>query len=182
MSTASAAFPGFGAPAAGFDEPFAMLSACHERVERSLRLLARVVTHVAAAGSDRQAQDAATDVLRYFDIAAPLHHDDEERHVFPPLLAAGEADIVARVRRMQQDHQRMAAAWPALRAHLLAVKAGQVPGAGFADAAAAFAALYGEHIETEETLLYPAAARIVDGDALQAMGDDMRRRRTVSPA
>ena len=31
--------PLFHSPSAGFDAPFEMLSACHERVERTLRLL-----------------------------------------------------------------------------------------------------------------------------------------------
>ncbi|MCB1958559.1 MAG: hemerythrin domain-containing protein, partial [Rhodocyclaceae bacterium] len=70
-------------PGAGFDQPFELLSACHDRVQRSLDLLRRLQDHLAIHGADGQAQDAARDVLRYFDIAAPLHHDDEERHIFP---------------------------------------------------------------------------------------------------
>ena len=38
MSTGRIGLPGFSSPAAGFDEPFAMLDACHERVRRSLGL------------------------------------------------------------------------------------------------------------------------------------------------
>jgi hypothetical protein len=57
----SVAFPGLQAPAAGFDEPFAMLGACHERVRRSLALLQRLVEHAAAHGADAQARDAARD-------------------------------------------------------------------------------------------------------------------------
>ena len=34
--------PGFGAAAVGFDTPFEMLEACHERVQRSLDLLQRL--------------------------------------------------------------------------------------------------------------------------------------------
>ena len=75
------------APAAGFEEPFGMLAACHERMQRMLALLARLRTHVASHGPDAQAQQAARDVMRYFDQAAPQHHRDEELHVFPPLLS-----------------------------------------------------------------------------------------------
>ena len=84
------ALPGFGAPAVGFDTPFEMLEACHERVERSLDLLARLCSYLHDHACDDTARQAARDVLRYFDIAAPLHHEDEELHVFPLLLALAE--------------------------------------------------------------------------------------------
>ena len=72
------ALPGFGAPAVGFDTPFEMLEACHERVQRTLALQERLCEHLQAKGCDASAQNAAHDVLRYFDIAAPLHHEDAE--------------------------------------------------------------------------------------------------------
>ncbi|RZI95944.1 MAG: hemerythrin domain-containing protein, partial [Rubrivivax sp.] len=87
----SITLPGHRAPAAGFEAPFEMLGACHERVERMLALLARLQQHVLARGWDESVASAARDVMRYFDLAAPLHHEDEERHVFPPLLAGDDA-------------------------------------------------------------------------------------------
>lgn len=182
MTTSSAALPGFSAPAASFDEPFAMLSGCHERVERTLRLLARLVEHVAAKGSDAQAQSAANDVLRYFDIAAPRHHEDEELHVFPLLLTQTDAAHFAlgeHVRRMQADHVQMGAVWAELRPLLQAVAAGVSPPPSLGDCADRFAALYASHIDTEERLLYPAAAGLIAPEALQRMSDDMRRRRAA---
>lgn len=180
MTTASAALPGFSAPAASFDEPFAMLSGCHERVQRTLRLLARLVEHVAAKGSDAQAQSAANDVLRYFDVAAPRHHEDEELHVFPLLLAAAGDSLGVPVRRMQADHVQMSAGWAELRPLLLAVVAGAAPSPHLRGCADRFAALYADHIDTEERLLYPAAQQLIAPEALQRMSEDMRERRTVT--
>ena len=85
-------------PSAGFDQPFEMLSACHERVQRSLALLQRLQDHLASHGADPQARDAARDVMRYFDIAAPAHHEDEERHVLPVLRAQGEDAFAAQLK------------------------------------------------------------------------------------
>lgn len=176
--------PGFSAPAAGFDQPFEMLGACHERVERTLRLLQKLVDHVEKNGCDDQAHSAANDVLRYFDIAAPLHHDDEELHVFPLLLAQGDAALSAQVRRMQADHVRMAKLWSALRTLLLVVSdvAGdsQLKVAQLRQRAQAFCDVYASHIETEEQILFPAAERLKSEDEIQRMGNDMRRRRTAS--
>ena len=79
--------PGHRAPAVGPEAPFEMLEACHERMQRSLQLLQKLQDHLARHGHDASAVQAAQDVLRYFNLAAPLHHQDEELHVFPPLLA-----------------------------------------------------------------------------------------------
>lgn len=179
MATPHTPLPGFGGPAVGFDTPFEMLLACHERVQRTLALLARLVDYLRSDGCDASARQAARDVLRYFDIAAPLHHEDEERHVFPPLLAQGESAVAAAVRRLQADHEAMHAHWQAARTRLLALADGQADAFTTEDEAlfARFAAGYAEHIRTEEDLVYPAARTLLSDAALAAMGADMRQRR-----
>ncbi len=187
--------PGFSAPAAGFDDPFAMLLACHERVLRTLALLARLRSHVLLHGADDDARHAARDVLRYFDIAAPLHHQDEELHVFPLLQADAPADekVQALVLRLRQDHVHMTGEWAAARAPLQAlvdrgmeVEAGvDGPASPFAfspqDNAVLdrFAARYGDHIAAEEGLAYPAAMQLLPPATLAAMGREMAARRGV---
>ena len=52
-----------------------------------------------------------SDIGRYFEKAAPHHHRDEELHVFPPLLQAGNSDTVEAVRRLQADHVQMESLW-----------------------------------------------------------------------
>ena len=177
--TASHALPGFGDPAVGFDTPFAMLEACHERVLRSLALLQKLQDYLHDHPCDDSARQAARDVLRYFDMAAPLHHEDEELHVFPPLLERGGADTVAAVRQLQQDHEAMSANWQAARALLQALAEGSQDSFSAPDEAllARFAGVYAEHIRLEEDLVYPAARALLAPEAVQAMGAEMRRRR-----
>lgn len=169
----------FPTPGAGYDQPFEMLSACHDRVRRSLDLLARLQAHLAAHGADDQAQGAARDVLRYFDIAAPAHHADEERHVFPALLAADAGAHGALVARLQQDHRDMAEAWGRVRAGLLAVSEGRWTGneaAGWPE----FAALYDGHAQAEDDIAFPAAQALFNAPALAAMGREMAARRGLT--
>ena len=177
--TASHALPGFGDPAVGFDTPFDMLEACHERVLRSLALLQKLQDYLHDHPCDDSARQAARDVLRYFDMAAPLHHEDEELHVFPPLLERGGADTVAAVRQLQQDHEAMSANWQAARALLQALAEGAKESFSAPDEAvlARFAGVYAEHIRLEEDLVYPAARALLAPEAVQAMGAEMRRRR-----
>jgi len=77
-------------------------------MERTLALLERLAAHIVAHGADARARDAATDVMRYFDLAAPQHHEDEERHVLPALRAQGQAALADRI---AADHAEMVAAW-----------------------------------------------------------------------
>jgi len=177
--TASHALPGFGDPAVGFDTPFDMLEACHERVLRSLALLQKLQDYLHDHPCDDSARQAARDVLRYFDMAAPLHHEDEELHVFPPLLERGGADTVAAVRQLQQDHEAMSANWQAARALLQALAEGSQDSFSAPDEAvlARFAGVYAKHIRLEEDLVYPAARALLAPEAVQAMGAEMRRRR-----
>ena len=176
------ALPGFNSPAVGFEQPFEMLGACHERVQRTLDLLDRLITHVDRNGHDAQSRSAAADVLRYFDLAAPLHHQDEELHVFPPLLAGEDAALQAVVHRLQADHREMESLWAALRPVLLrwcAPDASDRPDAAWRQQAGHFATLYAGHIPVEETLVFPGAQSRMDATRQAAMGEEMQARRSA---
>ena len=174
------ALPGFDSPAVGFEQPFEMLEACHERVRRSLVLLERLIGHVEAHGHDARSRSAAADVLRYFDLAAPLHHQDEERHVFALLEHCGDAALEASTAGLRSDHARMEALWALLR---VALGAWAMPGAREAASALPrqqaqeFGALYARHLRTEETLVFPAARSRIDAARLAQMSADMQGRR-----
>lgn len=165
--------------AAGFDEPFAMLEACHERLQRTLGLLRRLQTHVAARGADDQARQAARDVLRYFDLAGPQHHLDEERHVLPALQASGDPALGDLALRLHDDHGRMDAAWAQARPVLQGLAEGGLVrfDPAHLQVLDAFADLHAAHLEAEERSAFPAATRRLDAAALAAMSADMRRRR-----
>jgi len=194
MSTSSLVL--HAAPAAGFDQPFEMLGACHERVRRSLALLERLAEYLLTHEPDEPARRAAADVLRYFDVAAPAHHEDEERHVLPVLRASGDPALAALAARLHDDHERMAAAWARARTGLAALAAGAAAGTGAgsgagsaagsaagsgAEAWRAFAALYEDHLAAEDGVAFPEAAARVPVPAVRAMGQEMAARRGAAP-
>jgi hemerythrin-like domain-containing protein len=161
-----------------FEQPFEMMEACHERVHRTIELLRRLRDHMQQHGADEQARQAARDVMRYFDMAAPQHHRDEELHVFPPLLAQGDPAVVAVVKRLQDDHVQMEAAWHAAREVLVRIADGNGDlAAGDEAKLDGFGALYGRHIDDEEKIAYPSARSLLDAAAVKAMGQEMSRRR-----
>lgn len=178
--------PGHSAPAAGFEEPFEMLATCHERVERMLALQAKLQQHLLDKGCDTSARQAARDVMRYFDLAAPLHHQDEELHVFPALLSGPDTALHALVARLIQNHRDMEVAWAQARRVLLAIadslESSWTPlTPGQTAALTAFAALYRQHLDDEDRVAYPAAQAALSPDAVLAMSEDMMQRRGVAP-
>ena len=181
MATTSAAgLPGFHSPAVGFEQPFEMLLACHERVQRSLALLRRIVAHVETEGHDASSRGAAGDVLRYFDIAGPHHHEDEERHLFPALDAHPDSAVRAAVVRLRAEHLRMHTLWAALRQLLLRWRDDAAPPAiGPADHALIdeYVALYEGHIPLEESVAYPAAQALLSPEVVAQAGAEMADRR-----
>lgn len=180
MSATTVSFPGLTSPSVGFDEPFEMLAACHERVQRSLDLLQRLIAHVDQHGCDANARSAAADVLRYFDLAGPLHHEDEERHVFPRLKDHPDATVRAAVAELQADHLRLHAQWAQLRQVLLRWQrdpAAPLPRPEDDALMDAFVASYERHIPLEESIVYPAARPAFDAAALARIGHEMAARR-----
>ena len=176
------ALPGHRSPAVGPEAPFEMLEACHERVQRTLQLLQKLQTYLADTGHDASAAQAAQDVLRYFNLAAPLHHEDEELHVFPPLLALNEPPVTAAVLQLIRDHRAMEVAWA--RAAMVLEQVKNASGVKWKplDAAQtadlqAFASLYASHIALEEGVVYPRARAVLPADALKDMSTDMVQRR-----
>lgn len=160
-------------PAVGFDQPFEMLLACHERVQRSLDLLLRLQAHASVHGADAQARDAARDVLRYFDLAGPKHHEDEERHVLPRLRATGLGQLAD---RLAAEHREMSRQWASLRPALQALRDGS-PEVLDAGACTAYARLYADHMAVEEAEAFPAAQGQLDAAMLAAAGAEMAARR-----
>ena len=177
--------PGHTTPAAGFEVPLAMLSACHDRIQRQCATLRRLVPHLARHGADGPARSAAAGVLRYFETAAVHHHADEEVDLFPALLEsmAGSDAVCLRqlVAALTAEHRELELRWRRIRVVLERVVAGQ-PASLDADAVQALVELYQRHIEREDGELLPLAARLLD-DALQdRVGHAMRRRRGVDGA
>ena len=167
----------FRSPGAGFDEPIEMWLACHERVRRFARLLGRLVHHVSQSGADVEAREAATAIRRYFNEAAPRHHEDEEVDMFPLLRERGTDPTVLEVLdRVEADHVAMAGLWRQLDAVLARISAGE-PAVPDEALAAQFAAMYDAHIDAEENILLPALRRVVAAAEWKAIGSVMAERR-----
>ena len=172
-------------PAPGFDQPIAVLKHCHDRIRKQLATLEKLLAHLPAHGADQGAREAAAAVLKYFDKAAHVHHEDEEHDLVPMLqaVAQGEdADVLAAlVPGILQDHAEMDAMWQGLHPQLGAIAAGSA--AALADGAVRhFVQRYTAHMEREEANIAPMAKRLFSPAQMAQLGRAMQQRRGLLPA
>ena len=166
-----------------------MLAACPLRVQSQCATLLRLAPHLAAHGSDRPAQEAATAVMRYFDTSARHPHEDEEQDLLPALLKAVAGSNAIGLRDLTTalcaDHRALEARWCALRRVQVQVQVQVGKGAATATTLAAadvqgFVDLDEQHIAREEAELLPLAAGLLGGAELDRVGLAMRARRGVA--
>ncbi|WP_454733524.1 MULTISPECIES: hemerythrin domain-containing protein [Cupriavidus] len=158
----------------GFESPIELLLACHDKVRRFAGLCPRLARHVALHGADEEARSAAAGALRYFQVAAPLHHMDEEEDLFPALRELGDAALDARIGEIAAEHGHLGALWRAVQPWLEAVSQGTAQAAP--PELDPFATGYPAHALREEREIYPAADKLPH-DRLAEIGRRMARRR-----
>jgi hemerythrin-like domain-containing protein len=170
----------FRTPGAGFDQPIEMWLACHQRVERFAALLGRLAEHLGAQGADEDAQVTATSIRRYFNEAAPRHHEDEEVDMFPRLRERLDAErdrtVLDVLDQVEADHLEMAGIWKRLDALLAEIARGKAVTLE-RTLIDRFATMYRHHIDAEERILLPALKKALGKNDWQAVGRAMAERR-----
>jgi hemerythrin-like domain-containing protein len=159
-----------------FETPVAMLIACHDRVRHYAALTPTLVTHMAQHGADAAAIAGAQSILRYFDIAAPLHHQDEDDDLFAALLPVASPELAINILRLSAEHDELEALWHEVRLALLAVVAGD-DALLTSELALEFAQRYQAHAAREEDDVYPYAAVLLSPAHLHQLGARMAARR-----
>ncbi len=164
------------ASAPSFGDPLGMLAACHDRLERQLATLERLLRHLPEHGADADARSAAHALLRYFDYAEPNHQADEEASVFPRLLARAPSarDLIM---HLEHEHDQLGVNWRKLRPLLAGIASGQraiLPPA----LVHGVQATYAGHLAIENDQLLPMCAERLTPEELAAIGAEMAARRT----
>lgn len=157
-----------------FEDPVSILMACHERVRHFARLATRIGEHVTTSGADAEAAQAAAGVLRYFNVAAPLHYADEEVDLYPALRGLGKRVLNNAIQALEDDHAALDALWAEVAPWLEAVVRHEslpVPAR-----LAEFATHHVRHADREELDIY-GAIRSLPAPLLADIGERMRARR-----
>jgi pyridoxamine 5'-phosphate oxidase len=168
--------------APGFDQPIAVLKHCHGRIRKQLTTLERLLSHLPEHGADEAARQAAGAVLKYFEKAAHLHHDDEEQDLIPMLRAVAQGDDAATLQALApvilQDHKDMDALWQDLHEQLTAIAEGSAATLS-TSAVQRFSQRYSAHMEREESTMAPMAMRLFSPEQMTQLGSAMQRRRNI---
>lgn len=157
-----------------FAEPIEMLYACHGKVRRFCGQIGILADYMAEHGRNGAVLQAIRQISQYFNVAAPLHHQDEESDYFPLLLKyapQAQADIDELLRQHGLLHQN----WDAVAAEFGRIEA---DGNYRPDAAVfkAFTDGYAVHLALEEGLFELGKSHIPAGQ-LAKIGKNMAQRR-----
>lgn len=168
-------------PAPSFDEPIEMLRACHERIAAQCATLEKLAAYLPAHGADEQAQQAAANIMRYFDVAGPHHHADEEEDLFPMLIEIGRTQgstAADRIATLLDEHRTLDAKWTQLREVLTEIAAGHA-GPLERPRVDEFIRAYRSHIAREEAHIFPFAEACLSPQQLAQLSAAMVARRTI---
>ena len=166
-----------------FSKPLEALKACHVRIRSECDRMCQLVEHMKAHGCDKEAQETAGRLMRYFDTAARHHHEDEEEDLLPRMMTAATIGRGSRLTRLvaevANEHREMDRLWTELRAALQEISAGEsFPlDSLLVDR---FAKLYTSHIVSEEANVLPLAEMLLSREDLAEIGNSMRQRRGIT--
>lgn len=165
-------------PAASFDMPLALLSACHQRILHFCDMLERLAVHIDNYGIDLQATETAKLINKYFSTAGQHHHEDEERDLFP-LLLAHDNGLNSLLTRLTTAHHQLDSIWATLRPQLSSPAAIDMNTDKFKALCQQFARANREHIMLENRELLPQAAVLLTSADHESLGHAMAERRGV---
>lgn len=175
-------------PESDFSDPLGMLSDCHRRIERFLKVLAILTSQAQGSTLHEEERHALETALRYFRVAAPMHTLDEEDSLFPRMRAQPSPQLheaIRQLRALEADHQLAEAILQEVETlGWCWLKAGTLP----AEAVGRLSlilhnlqAIYAAHIRQEDNEVFPLAARLLEPSEIQALGREMALRRGFEP-
>jgi pyridoxamine 5'-phosphate oxidase len=145
----------------GFDEPLALLRACHKNITDHCERLENLIHNI----------------VRYFSTSALLHHRDEEEDLFPRLNRQS-IRIAELIRDLKQEHEKLDQLWEIISPELK-----KLPDDKFSDnflqASNEFCTLSRQHVTRENMEFLPLAANSLSELELKDIGESMAARRGV---
>jgi iron-sulfur cluster repair protein YtfE (RIC family) len=165
----------------GFDDPLGMLKDCHRRIESFLWVLCHVAERNDNGVLSAEEKSAVESALEYFRSGGTRHNRDEEDSVFPRLQGAVARESLETIDRLESDH-RAAGGDHAVMDSLFSkwIASGSLHGEERRQLRATadrLSKLYAEHIRTEEEVIFPCAAEVLNREMIAEIGEEFRARR-----
>lgn len=176
-------------PESSFADPLGLLGDCHRRIEHFLGLLVTITADARGGPLTGDQRDALIAAGRYFREAAPLHHEDEERSLFPRMRESRDAQVhaaLATIEELEEDHVVLDRGHVEVDALIEQwLEDGSLPateGQRLVTVLDELRAIYERHITIEDHDVFPLAGRALDAPAVAALGREMAARRGLSPS
>lgn len=164
--------------------PISSFSNCHAGILSHLKELSGLP---ALLGPAAQARKIAEETRHFFRDAILEHHIEEERELFPAVLASaaqgGEWEKVnAMVERLTREHRQLESGWTQLEPHLKKIAKGQTTTLDNS-AVEALVRDYGAHAAYEEAEFLPLCQAILSRDSnhMAALGLSLHMRHMPPP-
>jgi len=155
---------------------------CHQRMRQFTALAAELAAHPEAP--PEEVREVAAKVHRYFTVALPLHEEDEERSLFPRLLALAP-ELAPAIAALREDHvahaERVGTLLEVCRQLAAAPERSVALRARLASAAEALADTWRVHLLVEERDIFPAVRTVLSAAERSAIREEMRKRRADLP-
>jgi hemerythrin-like domain-containing protein len=168
-------------PDSGFDDPIGMLTDCHRRIERFLNILCVVAERAEGRALTEEEKTAVEAALQYFRVGGKRHTADEEESLFPRLRNVLDASAFKELDGLEDDHQAAAGLHGAVETLYLhwiaAASLNAEENRVLLSSTERLKHLYAEHIKLEEEIVFPRAAKLLGGETIQAIGEELRNRR-----
>lgn len=163
------------------NEPIQDFSNCHSGILKKLDMLGELPALLDAASRARQ---IAATALEFFREAIFEHHLDEERELFPAVLASAEQGaeyerVQAIAKRLTDEHRELEASWKRLEPELRRVAKGQDSRLDVADVER-LVVRYKAHARYEEAEFLPLSETILGRNSrhMAALGLSLHMRHT----
>jgi hemerythrin-like domain-containing protein len=161
----------------GFDQPLALLRACHSKILAHCELLEQLVANPGDTVKETENRSTARQVTTYFSTSARLHHQDEEVDLFP-LLTRQSLKLADLVHSLKQEHLELDTLWESIAADLKRLQ-DVTDYAALADRVHAFCELNRRHVRRENMEFLPRAESSLSSRQLRDLGAAMAARRGV---
>lgn len=170
---------------ATFEQPLDLLMSCHEKIIHFSSALYKIVSALKKEGWTDNYAVSVDQVRHYFNIAGPEHHLDEEKHLFPAIIAldpefkkARSMEIVSMINTMIKEHVESDALWETLD-KLLAERSEDF--LTLEKLSRQFETDMHEHARIENEQIFPYAKAHINNSDFKAMGLAIARRRGIKP-
>jgi hemerythrin-like domain-containing protein/formiminotetrahydrofolate cyclodeaminase len=172
-----------------FTQPIELMMDCHRRIEHFLDVLIKVAAQQGRGELTDEGRRALHAALDYFRHAAPRHIADEEQSLFPRMRQIDTPplrDALAEMARLESDHRQVETAHQRIDAiGRNWLEHGRLDEAACDELTGLLrqlAASYAEHIQLEDQRVFALASQTLDAASLQAIGWEMKQRRSDQPS